>query len=108
MLEGHIGRVARHLDSAGREDVAAAPERSREIDADIVATGNLKVTHPYVAAVDPLGGRKEEPAAMKRARPRGKMAEERESAAATDRSLGGILTEALGEAAVAARDRSPH
>ncbi|QEH32700.1 Planctomycete cytochrome C [Aquisphaera giovannonii] len=78
----------------------------REIDADVVSTGNLRVPHPYLAAVDPLGGRKEEPVAARRPRPRGRRADDRDGSS-PDRTLGGILTEALGRAAVASRGKSP-
>ncbi|WP_250847182.1 c-type cytochrome domain-containing protein [Aquisphaera insulae] len=78
---------------------------NREIESDVVSTGNLRVAHPYVAVIDPLGGRKEEPVTARRGRPRGKRADDRD--VASDRTLGGLLTEALGDASVAARGKSP-
>lgn len=74
-------------------------------DTDVASTGNLTVAQPYVAVVDPLGGKKEEPAAARR-RPRGKKADEREPEGA-GRTLPGLLAQSLGEAAVASHQKSP-
>ncbi|MFO0891486.1 MAG: c-type cytochrome domain-containing protein [Isosphaeraceae bacterium] len=77
----------------------------REIDADTVSVGNLAVAQPYLAVVDPLGGKKEDPAAARR-KPRGKRAEEKEPDSPT-RSLIGLVASSLGEAAIAAEGKSP-
>ena len=39
---------------------------NRELDASSVSTGRLSIPEPYIAAVDPLGGKKEEPVATRR------------------------------------------
>jgi mono/diheme cytochrome c family protein len=67
------------------------------VETDRVSTINLTVAQPYVAVVDPLGGKKEEPAPKRKAR--AKRGEERDGPASA-RSLAGLLTEALGTAAV--------
>ena len=41
---------------------------SREVDADAHASAKLSIPQPYLAVVDPAGGKKEEPAAGKRRR----------------------------------------
>jgi len=77
---------------------------SREVDADTVSTAKLSGAQPYVAVVDPLGGKKEEPAPKRKTR--AKRGEERDGSA-SDRSLAGLLTQALGSAAVAAAGEPP-
>jgi mono/diheme cytochrome c family protein len=77
-----------------------------EVSAEVSASGNLAVPQPYVAAVDPLGGKKEEPSASHR-RPRGKKADEKEAAGGPDRTLIGLLTEHLAESAVISQGKSP-
>jgi hypothetical protein len=78
----------------------------REVSASVSASGNLAVPQPYVVAVDPLGGKKEDPSAP-RHRPRGKKADEKESATASDRTLIGLLAEQLADSAVASQGKSP-
>jgi cytochrome c553 len=80
---------------------------SHEVDADQVSSGMLSVAQPYVAVVDPLGGRKEEPGAGKR-RTRTKRGEEGQGEGVlADRTLNGLLTEALGSSAVASAGNPP-
>jgi hypothetical protein len=79
---------------------------NREVDVRVSSSGNLTVAQPYVVVVDPLGGKKEEPAAPRR-RPRGRRGEEKEAASGSDRSLAGLLAQNLGESAVAAQGKSP-
>ena len=69
---------------------------NREVDASVSSSGNLTVPQPYVAVVDPLAGKKEEPAAARR-KPRIKKGEEKEHAGGAERSLAGLLAESLGE-----------
>ena len=45
-------------------------ESRPDIDADEVSSGRLAVPQPYVAVIDPQGGRKEEAGAKRRPRPR--------------------------------------
>lgn len=63
----------------------------------------FNVPQPYIAALDPAGGKKEEPP---RRRGRGKRAEDAEDAG-TERSLLGLLTEGLGEGSVAVAGNAP-
>jgi Planctomycete cytochrome C len=77
---------------------------SREVDASITTTGNLSVPQPYVAVADPQGGRNDDPAAAKR-KSRTRKGDEKETGG--ERSLAGLLTESLGEAAVTALGKSP-
>ncbi len=81
---------------------------NREVDPGVSSSGRLTVPQPYIAVLDPLAGKKEEPAASRR-RPRGKRAEEKEAPTGSnpDRTLAGLLAETLGERAVAAQGKSP-
>jgi Planctomycete cytochrome C len=77
---------------------------NREVDAGVSSSGNLTVPRPYVVVVDPLAGKKEEPAATRR-KPRIRKGEEAPTGA--ERTLVGLLVENLGERAVAAQGKSP-
>jgi hypothetical protein len=79
---------------------------NREVDASVSSSGHLTVPQPYIVVVDPLAGKKEEPAASRR-KPRGKRGDEKEAPAGPDRTLAGLLAETLGEKAVAAQGKSP-
>jgi len=79
---------------------------SREVDASVASSGHLSGPQPYVAVVDPLAGKKEEPAASRR-RAHGKRGDEKEAPAGPERTLAGLLAETLGEGAVAAQGKSP-
>ena len=79
---------------------------NREVDASVTSSGNLTVPQPYVVIVDPLAGKKEEPAASRR-KPRSKRGDEKEAPAGSDRTLAGLLAENLGESTVAAQGKSP-
>ena len=79
---------------------------SREVDVSIAITGSLAVPQPYVAVTDPRGGKNDGPAAAKR-KPRIRKGEEKDAASGGERTLSGLLTESLGEAAVAAQGKSP-
>ena len=80
---------------------------NREVEANVSSGGNLAVPQPYVVAVDPLGGKKEEPAAARR-KARTKKGEEKEASGGTDRTLLGLLTESLGDTTLAAQNKTPH
>jgi mono/diheme cytochrome c family protein len=67
------------------------------------STVRFDVPQPYIAAADPSGGRKEEPS---RRRGRGKKSEESEEAG-TERTLSGLLIEALGSGSVGAAGKAP-
>lgn len=73
----------------------------REVDGEESMSARFNVPQPYVAAVDPAGGKKEEPAAPSRKRSRSKKAEEPEAAGA-ERSLAGLLTEGVAAGAMGA------
>jgi len=79
---------------------------NREVDASVSSSGHLMVPQPYIVVVDPLAGKKEEPAASRR-KPRSKRGEEKEAPAGPDRTLAGLLAETLGESTVAAQGKSP-
>ncbi len=79
---------------------------NREVDASVSSSGHLTVPQPYIVVVDPLAGKKEEPAASRR-KPRSKRGEEKEAPAGPDRTLAGLLAETLGESTVAAQGKSP-
>ncbi len=80
---------------------------NRELEPDESTTGNFTIPEPYVAAVDPAGGQKEEPGAPKR-RPRSRRSEDgAPGGLASDRTLNGLLTEAVGSAAVKSAGNPP-
>ncbi len=79
---------------------------NHEVDASVSSSGHLTVPQPYIVVVDPLAGKKEEPAASRR-KPRSKRGEEKEAPAGPDRTLAGLLAETLGESTVAAQGKSP-
>jgi mono/diheme cytochrome c family protein len=76
----------------------------RDADPDRHSTAKLGIAQPYVAVVDPAGGKREEPATKRRAK--GKRGEEKESTG-SERSLLGVLTEGLASGAVAAAGNAP-
>jgi hypothetical protein len=80
---------------------------NREPDADSSWTARFTVPQPYLAVFDPAGGKREEPAtAKRRARPKRGGEGDAESSG-SDRSLAGVLTEALGSATIAAAGNPP-
>jgi len=80
---------------------------SRDVEPDEASSGRLAVPQPYVAVVDPLGGRKEEPGAGRR-RARTKRGEDGPAEGVlADRTLNGLLAEALGTSAVASSGNPP-
>ena len=82
-------------------------EGRADIDPDESTSGRLTVPQPYVAVIDPQGGTKAEPSTAKRGRPRTKRGEERAGDSAADRSLQGLLIEALGSSVVASAGNPP-
>lgn len=82
----------------------------RELEAGAQAHGRLTVDVPYLAAIDPLAGGPEPEASPTTARrgSRSKKATPREPlASGPERSLAGLLTEALGQAAISAGGKAP-
>jgi hypothetical protein len=82
----------------------------REVQFDVQSTGRLSITQPYVAAVDPWGGRPETATSNSRNRTRGrsrKADEAAEAGATPERSLGGLLTESLVSETLMADSKSP-
>jgi hypothetical protein len=80
---------------------------NREVESGDMSTGRLAVPQPYVAVVDPLGGRAEEPGAARRKGRTRRGEDAPAEAAGTDRTLNGLLTEALGASAVASAGNPP-
>jgi len=79
---------------------------NRDLEADEVTTAKLMVPQPYVAVLDPPGGKKEEPAPRKKGR--GKRGEGKESeSSVSDRTLIGLLAESVDSAVVAAAGNPP-
>jgi len=77
---------------------------SRDVDAqEPQFSTRLNVPQPYIAAVDPAGGKREEP---QRRRPKGKRSEEPEGSG-SDRSLLGLLAEGVASGSVAAAGKAP-
>jgi hypothetical protein len=99
-------KVSVYIFNARKDFVELARSvENRELDAEVSSTGNLTAAQPYIAVVDPLGGKKEEPAAARR-KPRGKRADEKD-AEASARTLHGLLADSLGEATVLSYGKSP-
>jgi hypothetical protein len=76
----------------------------RDVEAQERVSAKLNTPQPYVAAVDPAGGKKEEPS---RRRAKGKRTEESDPAATAERSLLGLLTEGVGSGSVAIAGNAP-
>jgi hypothetical protein len=79
---------------------------NREVEAGVIASSNLAAAEPYVAVVDPQGGKKEQPAGAKR-RPRTARGEDKESPPGSDRTLLGLLVENVADATITAQGKSP-
>jgi hypothetical protein len=80
---------------------------TREVEADTQASAKLSIPQPYLAVFDPAGGKKEDPAVGKRRARSKRGAESEADSGGSDRTLAGILTEALGAAAVASSGNAP-
>jgi cytochrome c553 len=88
-------------------EFARTVEQRPDVDAEEFTSGRLSVTQPYVAVVDPLGGRKEEPGAGKR-KARGRRGDDKAGdSSSADRSLQGLLNETLGSSVVATAGNPP-
>ena len=74
---------------------------SREVDVDVHSSAKLTTPQPYLAVVDPAGGKKEQPAAGRRRSRSRRGAEVDGDNSAGDRTLAGILTEEVVTAVVA-------
>jgi mono/diheme cytochrome c family protein len=80
---------------------------SKDVETDAHASAKFTIPQPYLATFDPAGGKKDEAATGKR-RARSKRGGEAEAdTGGTDRSLAGILTEALGTGVLAASGNAP-
>jgi Planctomycete cytochrome C len=79
-------------------------EDKRDPEAYESSNAHLNVPQPYVVAVDPLGGRKDEPTLRRKARSKQDADDEEPG---NDRTLLGLLTEGLGTGAVAAAGDAP-
>jgi hypothetical protein len=80
---------------------------TREVEGDAPSSAKLSIPQPYLAVFDPAGGKKEEPATGKRRARSKRGAESEADSGGSDRTLAGILTEALGAAAVASSGTPP-
>jgi mono/diheme cytochrome c family protein len=80
---------------------------SRDPDPDVTSSAKLGIPQPYIAAVDPAGGKREEPIVRRRAKGKRGEDKDKESSTGPDRTLLGVLTEALGSGAVAAAGNPP-
>jgi mono/diheme cytochrome c family protein len=76
---------------------------ARDLDVDSQSTVKLAIEHPYIAVVDPTGGKKEEPPRRKSRSKKGDDA----TSGGNDRSLQGILTETLGAACMGLSGDAP-
>ncbi len=74
---------------------------ARDVDPEEQTSTKLAIPQPYIAAIDPAGGKKEEAASKRKAK--GKRSEEGGGA---DRSLLGLLTESMGSGVVTATSGS--
>ena len=80
---------------------------NRDVEADTIWTGQLTVDQPYLAVVDPAGGKKDDAGASKR-KGRSRRNDEKDmDSGGSDRSVAGILTEALGSATVESAGKPP-
>jgi len=80
---------------------------SRELDVDALSSAKMMIPQPYLAVVDPGGGKREEPAAGKRRSRSKRSAETDGDVGAADRTLAGVLTESLGAATLACSGNTP-
>jgi hypothetical protein len=76
----------------------------RDLEPEELTSVKLAIPQPYLATVDPAGGKKQESTPKRRGK--GRRSEESESAG-SDRSLIGLLTEGLGSGVVAAAGTPP-
>ena len=81
-------------------------ESRAEVDAEEFTSARFSVPQPYVAVVDPQGGKKDEPGAGKR-KTRSRRGEDRLADASADRGLPGLITESFGAAAVQSAGNPP-
>ena len=81
---------------------------NREVESGEIATAKFSVPEPYVAVVDPQGGRDESPTAATSKRPgRSKRGESNTSTEGGERSLPGVLTEQFVTAVVGRSGKPP-
>jgi hypothetical protein len=81
---------------------------NREVEADTVSWAQLSVDQPYLAVFYRAGGTKEEPGASKRKGGRSRRNEEKDTdGTGSDRTLDGLLTEALAKATVEFAGKPP-
>ncbi len=80
----------------------------RDAEADTQVSAKLAIAQPYLAVIDPAGGKKEESGSGRR-RSRSKKGDSKDAdaSAGTDRSLAGLLTELLGTSVVTAAGAAP-
>lgn len=79
---------------------------SRDLAADEGATARMAIEHPYVAAYDPSGGRKEEPV-PKKTRSRSKRGGDAGLGGEPERSLAGLVVEAFATGYVGSAGKAP-
>lgn len=79
---------------------------SREGEPGVESHGRLDVEQPYIAAVDPLNGG-EEAAPVKSRTSRSKKTQDKDEESGPDRSVAGLVSEALGSAAINSAGKPP-
>jgi hypothetical protein len=120
---GHLNRILGNAAGSWPEKISIYAFSSRkdyveyvrtvegraDVEAEDVTSARLSVPQPYVAVVDPQGGKKEEPgtAAAPKRKGRGRRGEEKASDGPADRNLLGLLTESLGSAVVISAGNPP-
>jgi hypothetical protein len=84
-------------------------EGRAEVDAEVSTSARLSVAQPYVAVVDPQGGKKDEPgtAGATKRKTRTRRSDETPSGGSADRTLQGLLTESVASGAVASAGKAP-
>jgi mono/diheme cytochrome c family protein len=81
---------------------------NRELEPDDFSTANLTIAQPYAAVVDPMGGQREEGGATTKRRPRSRRSEDGAAGGiGSDRTLNGLITDAVGSAAVRSAGSAP-
>jgi len=124
VMDGQYGQLKRLLGAAAADwvekvslyvftsrkdfiEFVRSVEKREDVDVDEFSSGRLSVPQPYVAVVDPAGGTNEEPGGTKR-KTRGRRGEEGQGAGGiADRTLNGLLTEALASSALISAGRPP-
>jgi Planctomycete cytochrome C len=84
-------------------------EGRQDVEAEEASSARLSVPQPYLAVIDPQGGRKDEPGSgtPTRRKSRSRRVDERAAEGSADRNLLGLLTESLGSGVVSSAGNPP-